>query len=208
MIQEDFLRVLFKSIALAISPEEQQCSIEWINHIATAVQEVTYTKGSVILAPGETPDAICFLKKGAIRASYRDIKGRENTLYLWEDHSLATDITNYVSKKPSDLRIEVCTDVDLIVLKRFDLDSIIDQYPEALQFLNALLFHALHHHRERDMDGQALTAEEQIHKFFSSRTYPELSYSRRWIASYLGMTPSRYYELRNKIQQKKRMNNR
>lgn len=111
---------------------------------------------------------------------------------------MVTDITNFFDKVPSDLCIEISEDTQMLRLHRSALDQIIKEYPEATLFLTAILYHYCKHHRSRDMDQQSLTANEKLGKIFTLRKKLYLKFSRKWIASYLGMSRQWLYDITGK----------
>jgi len=204
MLNKDFFNLIFKS---GIPNSENNAATqvpEWIKLIDHRFQKMSYTKGNVIQTINQIPDSIYYLRKGLVRAYYLNSHDKQITFDLWEDNTIVTDITNYMYRRPSDLRIEVCNNAELIAIHRLELEQIINQYPEAYQLLNAITLYALAHHRDRDKN-RYLTASQKLDKFRLEHKNLEHTVSRDWIATFLGISYAWLHEL---YSEKKKHNNR
>jgi len=197
MIQEEFFNYVFTSGGLAKLKLEKPSSLQWLNQLSQALEEKKFPRGHNLLNIGQTPEHIYFLKTGAMSGYYLDADGKPTTLYLWCENSIVTDIAGYMNETPSDLRIDVCNISEVIAIHRSAINSIIDQYPDAFLFLIQIQGHFLKYHRERDMDSQTLTAKDRYSKLHSTSRKLGTKFTKKSIASLLGISPSHLYELMN-----------
>ncbi|MET1056470.1 MAG: Crp/Fnr family transcriptional regulator [Pedobacter sp.] len=195
MIQEEFLNYVFNSAGLAKLKLEKPSSLQWLDLLTQAIEEKKFPKGHSLLNIGQTPELIYFLRKGAISGYYLDADGKRVTLYLWCENAIVTDIAGYINQTPSDLRIYTCDTSEVAAIHRSAINRIIDQYPEALLFIMAIQGHFLTYHRERDMDSQTFSAEERYRELMATDKKLALKFSKKFIASLLGVSPSHFYEL-------------
>lgn len=198
MVHYELFEFLFSSEQLTEMFKSKSGSLEWIDIINSVIQHTHYTKGQVLLSHGQVPDQIFFLLKGSARAYYFDEKGREMTFYLWKENEFVTDIVNYFDKQPSDLCIEICEDASVLILNRIALERVIRDFPESSLFLNGIHLYYTRHHRARDIQYQTLTANKRLERLVKSDTKVELRFTRKWIASFLGMSRSWLYDIKSK----------
>lgn len=198
MIEEDFFSFIFTSGVLANLMHEQPSCRNWIDLISRELKDMKFPKGHILLNIGQTPEYIYFLQQGAASAYYLDRNGDPLTLYLWNAHSLVTDMAAYIDKRPSHLRIDICVDAQLLAIHRSALEKIFREQPAALQFQVALINHFFRYHLERDIDSQSLFAEERLSKLMVAHRKLGTQFSIKSIGSLLGISSSHMYDLMKK----------
>jgi CRP-like cAMP-binding protein len=198
MVHHELFDYVFSSNTLSQLLNEQASSSEWIKNVDDVLQDTKFRKGQLLLTMGQTPDQIFFLQRGSVRAYYYDDEGKQCTFYLWDEFSIVTDIVSYIEKVPSDLYIEVCEDATMLAIPRPSLDEIISKFPQSLLFLNGILLHYTRHHKERDKEAQTMTANERLNKLISLKKKIVSKFKSEFIASYLGMSRSYLYDIKNK----------
>ena len=197
MIHEEFFSFVFNAASLSLLLEQPN-SIIWINLIDDALKEKSFPQGHMILNIGQTAEYIFYLREGAIKAYYLDRDNQQQTMYLWNRNSIVTDIDSYIKQQPSDLGIRVQTDAQLMTLHRTELNRIIKEYPEAYQFINAILYHFFVYHRQQGINNQIFSAEERMDKLLTTNRSLELHFSGREIASHLHISHTYLYGLKKK----------
>jgi CRP-like cAMP-binding protein len=197
MKEEEFFSVVFTAAGLTNLLQKQPLSNRWIDLLDAALEPRKLPKGQILLNFGQTPEYIYFLKEGAIIGYHLDSEGKAHSLFLWDNSSIVTEICGYITQQPSDLRIDICNNSELLQLHRSAIDNVIKQYPEALQFLFAIQSNFLNYHRERDKDRQHLNAKQRIEKLFAGNKTLGLKFSKISISTLLGISDSHYSDLTN-----------
>lgn len=201
MIHEEFFNFVFTANKLELLLQERPASIEWINQLGSIMEEKTYPKDHTILNIDQTSEYIYFLKSGAIRAYYLDKNNEQCSSYLWNDRSIVADMASYMQQRPSNLNIRLRVKSDLIAIHRPALNKVLSQYPEANQFLTAVLNQFFLFHLERDMDIQTLTAAERCLKLLHANKKLLLHFSNREIASFLAVSHTHLYSIMKSMDQ-------
>lgn len=170
---------------------------EVLGKIVNKFEPSTISAGTHFAEAGRRCRKMAFIDKGIMRI-YNVADGKEITLWIGEEHSFITALSSFVFELPSRWSIQALTDAELLVIKREDHFSLLDLYPEWLEFDNRILANAFATLEERIFSHLYMSAEERYQQMMEK--HPELfnKVPLRHIASMLGIAPETLSRLRSK----------
>lgn len=168
-----------------------------LNIILSNFKELTLTEGRFALRRGQLATNYYFVVSGGFRI-YFDHNGKEITSWVALENEFFTDLSSLKNKVPSRFNIQAMEDTVLLTIKSDKMEQLYKQFPAWQQFgrQNAEAnFMKL-------VDGiigfQTMTAEE---RYLKAVQEPELLQRMplKYLASYLGITPTSLSRLRKMI---------
>lgn len=175
---------------------------EQLEKIASLVRTKQVAKGEILLRRGEINTKGYFVMKGCLRSYTIDEKGKEHIFMFAPEGWLASDMTTFSGKTPSDLFIDAIEDSEVGVLDvrlfeaaGFDLKQLFGTGIDKLLNRVAVL-------QKRIIMLMSASAWERYQHFLD--TYPNIvqRVPQRMIASYLGITPEALSKLRGDMAKK------
>ena len=156
-------------------------------------------KGTRLLEAGEMPVSLHILYSGICRGFLEDENGKDSTdcfatepgTVLWGSGRL---------DQPSVIGVETLSDCELIRLPRALILELMEDY-DVMRVFNRYLFHALEMHWHMRQMMYQHNAMERYRWFL--KQYPGLidQVNKRFIASFLGMTPVSLSRLRKQLRE-------
>ncbi|MEJ2884429.1 Crp/Fnr family transcriptional regulator [Pedobacter sp. GR22-6] len=174
-------------------------SIEEHELLATLVQPASYKKKAYLLEAGQTCRANYFVVKGCLRLYFIDIKGAEQTTQFAIENWWISDLTSFLSQRPSDFYIQAAEQTEVIIIEQRHYDELFLKLPKLEKYFR-MIFQKLHQASQiRIKYLYSQTAEERYINF--NKLFPEFvqRVPQYMLASYLGFTP----EFLSKIRAKK-----
>ena len=155
-------------------------------------------KKDLLLEEGQVCNFIAFLNSGVIR-EYSFQHDRETTVDFVSENQFTSDYQSFIMQVPSMQYLEALNDVELLILKKEDINSLYDQYKIWERFGRLIIEKVFCIAEAKRKKIIATTHEEQYRDFAAA--YPEIvrQVPQYYIASYLGLTPEHLSRLRKKV---------
>lgn len=173
-------------------PEELKNGIrrtELINYINSQISTNRHSHKVLILTAGMIPDRLYFVEKGVVRGYKDDEKGKEKTIFLWDDYSIMTDVDSFINRTPSDIYIEVMPNSILTSISYQQLNDIFETFPYIKGFLNKLASYNIEHSHKSFYNFARPSAWERYQELLKRYPNVEQKVSKEIIASFLEVTP-------------------
>jgi len=161
------------------------------------VQFKTLKKKELLLKEGQVCNFIAFVNSGILR-EYSFLNGKEATLDFVEDNKFISDYQSFIMEVPSKQYLEALTDVDLLIFRKNDINSLYDKYKIWERF-GRLIIERIFCQVEQERKMIISTSNEEQYREFVA-AYPQLlqKVPQYYIASYLGISPEHLSRLRKK----------
>jgi CRP-like cAMP-binding protein len=155
-------------------------------------------KKDLLLEEGQVCNFIAFLNSGVLR-EYSFQHDKETTVDFVSENQFTSDYQSFIMQVPSRQYLEALTDVDLLILKKEEIDALFDQYKIWERFGRLVIERVFCIAEGRRKKIIANTHDEQYRDFAAA--YPEIvqQVPQYYIASYLGLTPEHLSRLRKKV---------
>ncbi|ACU59041.1 Crp/Fnr family transcriptional regulator [Chitinophaga pinensis] len=169
---------------------------EW-NAFAQIVELKTLKKKELLLREGQICNFIAFVNTGVLREySYQHEK--EVTADFVCENQFTSDYQSFILRVPSKQNLEALTDLELLILRKEDINDLYDKYKIWERFGRLIIERVFCSAEEKRKKIIATSHEEQYRDFIN--TYPQIiqQVPQYYIASYLGLTPEHLSRLRKK----------
>jgi CRP-like cAMP-binding protein len=155
-------------------------------------------KKDLLLKEGQICNFIAFLNSGVLR-EYSFQNDKETTVDFVSENQFTSDYQSFIMQVPSMQYLEALTDVDLLILKKEDINSLYDQYKIWERF-GRLIIENVFCGAEAKRKKIISTSHDEQYRDFAA-TYPQIvqQVPQYYIASYLGLTPEHLSRLRKKV---------
>lgn len=159
---------------------------EIFNMIVGHSDPISFKRGDAIIDIGETDPDIYIIKEGVVRG-YMLQDGTENNISFGLSGTFVTSMHYFSRNEPSILRIEACSRVTVLRMKKEVFDSLVEQHARFAMWV-AGVFSRRNYYAELKahiMSGDALWRYKWL-----KNCRPELlkNVPKKAIASYLGMS--------------------
>jgi CRP-like cAMP-binding protein len=158
-----------------------------------------FKKKEKILQQGETESHFNFLHKGLTRQFYIYNNREINTQFTVKD-DIVCSAYSYFSRTPSTYNIEAVEPTTLLSFEINDMEFVLAQGPNFIQWGRLLMNQLLFYKEEREKELLTYDATNRLQHFIDSK--PELfsRLSQVHIASYLNIQPETFSKLKSSIQ--------
>jgi CRP-like cAMP-binding protein len=155
-------------------------------------------KKDLLLQEGQICNFIAFLNSGVMR-EYSFQNDKETTVDFVSDNQFTCDFQSFIMQVPSMQYLEALTDVDLLILKKEDINSLYDRYKIWERFGRLIIENVFCSAEAKRKKIISTSHDEQYRKFAAD--YPQIvqQVPQYYIASYLGLTPEHLSRLRKKV---------
>jgi CRP-like cAMP-binding protein len=155
-------------------------------------------KKDMLLEEGTVCNFIAFLNSGVIR-EYAFQNGKDTTVDFVSENQFASDYQSFITRSPSKQYLEALTDVELIILRREEINSLYDEYKVWERFGRLIIERIFCINEAKRKKLIATTHDEQYRDF--AAVYPQIvqQVPQYYIASYLGLTPEHLSRIRKKV---------
>jgi len=117
---------------------------EVLSQVATTLRKVRYSKGNILLQPGDISDKFYFVETGILREFFTwNNTGEEHTTQLVTEATFFCSALSFLHGIPSERVLEVLEDCTLITIKKNDMEYWCDKVPGMEHFLRTMLGQAL-----------------------------------------------------------------
>lgn len=168
-----------------------------LEEIASKFNSAELSSGEVFIEAGRICRKMALIKEGVLRI-YNIAEGKEVTLWIGSEHSFITALSSFINEHPSRWTIEAVTDAKLLVISREDHFTLLDSYPEWLEFDNRILANAFTMLEQRMFSHLYMSAGERYRQLMNNQPSLFNRVPLRHIASMLGITPETLSRLRSK----------
>jgi len=192
MVSPESMTKIESFIRMIIDPNAD----EW-DAFARVVKFRTLKKKDLLLQEGQVCNFIDFINSGVLR-EYRFQNDKETTVDFVSENQFTSDYQSFIMETPSMQYLEALTDVELLILKKSDINALYDQYKIWERFGRLIIEHFFCSAEAKRKKIISTSHEEQYRNF--AATYPQIvqQVPQYYIASYLGLTPEHLSRLRKK----------
>ncbi|PCI01853.1 MAG: Crp/Fnr family transcriptional regulator [Flavobacteriaceae bacterium] len=171
---------------------------EQLQIIRNAFEKETFSKGHRLINVGETCKKLYYLETGLARSYYSNDKGKEITVWFFNDNNFLVGMDSFFNQQPSIYATELLEDCTLYAISYEKLHDLFDQYHLMERFGRVLITQIMGAMVDRLSAIQFQTAQERYD--FMLKTYPKIVYRAPLgtIASYLGITQETLSRIRSK----------
>lgn len=188
-----FLQKIEAFVRTLVQPDAE----EW-EALATIIHPKKLKKRELLLEAGQVCTFIAFINSGVLR-EYNYQYDKEVTVDFVEDNQFTSDYQSFIMQVPSKQYIEALTDVDMLIMRRDEVNTLYDKYKIWERFGRLIIEKVFCRAEEKRKKIIAATHEELYREFAAS--YPQIvqKVPQYYIASYLGLTPEHLSRLRKKF---------
>ena len=174
-------------------------SDESISQLKSKLHPLKLKKKEVLLHEGARDRNFYFLREGIMRC-YHNMPDREQTLWFAVGGDIFRSMRSYFHNEPAVFSIEALTDADILYIEHDDLEELFGCLLDLSNWARMLAFEELNCQEwkyERLGDGDIYAK----YKAFLGMRSPEfiMQIPQKYIASYLGCTPSTLSRVRYKL---------
>ncbi len=181
----------------------QQLQEDEIEKIVTAGQLLSLKKRQLLLREGDVCRHKTFVLKGLLRAYRVRPDGVESTMRFAAEKGWIIDHESYVSRTPSNYRIEALEDSKVLLWTREVMEELFDTIPVFREISDRLRERSLNDSQQRIFVTISYSAEEKYEDFI--KNHPDIfrRIPLHMVGTYLGVSREtlsriRHKQLRNK----------
>ena len=165
---------------------------------SSLVELVRVKKKTFVLREGQVCHYEYFVLQGCLRSFYLDDNATEHTTMFAPEGWWTGNLKSFVRNTPSDFYLQVLDDAILLRLNKAKLEELYQKIPKFERYFRILLQNRLFATQDRINRHLSASAIERYRQFIT--TYPDLlqRVPLKYIASYLGITPTYLSRLRKK----------
>lgn len=183
---------LLNLVASFVNPTQAE-----LDALFAHVHKRRFRKGAFLLEAGEVCSHLVVLQEGITRV-FRDVEGLEVSVWFSFAGEIGTDIQSFVSQHPSQFFVEALEDCQAWVISHQDLEELCAHHPVWNQWLRRVWGETIVYMIDRLLAFQHQTAEQRYEALMSDPTYLQ-RIPQKYLASYLGITPTSLSRLRRQI---------
>ncbi|MBC9914790.1 Crp/Fnr family transcriptional regulator [Chitinophaga varians] len=190
---------VIKNLRRHIEPTREETEI----FLSLAVAK-TIKKKELLLKEGDVARQQFFVISGCLRTYTIDTNGKEHVLmFAPEDWWCSGDLYSFLSGHTSVNNLEALEPTTLLQISKDDLDVLYQQAPKFERFFRILFQNAFVFHQNRISANLSQPAEGRYDLF--TKAYPDLEtrISQKYIASYIGVTPEFFSQMKANMFRKK-----
>lgn len=157
----------------------------------------TLRKGELLLSQGQICGHIYFVSKGCLRLYYitNDI---EITVWFSFENNSAIELSSFLSEEPSDYFLEAIEDSEVFSLHKSELNKLYARHPQLERIIRTFWEDIILNLLKRFTALQRDSAEKRYLDLLSQPKYFQ-RVPQKYLASYIGVTPSSLSRIRRNI---------
>jgi len=192
MVNPEFMIKIEAFIRRIIQPNAE----EW-EAFTQIIKIKKLKKKDLLLEEGQVCNFIAFINSGILR-EYSFQNDKETTVDFVSENQFTSDYQSFIMEVPSMQYLEALTDVELLILKKNDINALYDQYKIWERFGRLIIENVFCSAEAKRKKIISTSHDEQYRNFAAS--YPQIvqQVPQYYIASYLGLTPEHLSRLRKK----------
>ena len=177
---------------------------EEIETFFSRVQVRTIKRKEFLIKEGDIARYQHFVISGCLRTYTVDASGKEHILmFAPEDWWCSGDLYSFLSGTPSVNNLDALENTTLLQINKESLESLYEKAPKFERFFRVLFQNAFVFHQSRINTNLSQPAEGRYELF--TKTYPDLEsrIPQKYIASYIGITPEFFSQMKSNMVRKK-----
>ena len=157
----------------------------------------TVKKNSHMLKPGQVCGELVFVANGLFRQYYKDRRGKEITTWISFENSLSSEISSFVTQKPSHHYIQALEESEVACISHATLQSYYQTIGAAEQFGRKIAEKIAVGAINRVVSLQQETAEQRYDRLLQRPEYFQ-RVPLKYLASFIGITDTSLSRLRRR----------
>lgn len=153
-------------------------------------------RGQYLLRPGEVCKDFIFIGSGCVR--YYVPADIELTVWLAFPNNLGSEIQSFISGEPSKFFLQAIEDTELYLLPKSSLVACYQTLPWTQEMIRKIWEEGIVHMIDRMISLQSEPAEKRYLDLIKDPDYLRMI-PQKYLASYLGVTPTSLSRIRKKI---------
>jgi CRP-like cAMP-binding protein len=185
---QEKLKQIFNSKVKLEAEELSALLDKWDRH-------VELNRNDFLIRKGETESSLFFVLSGSMRIFFPH---QEDEICVGFAHTdnLICSYPSFILNKPSDYYIQALSKTELVAINRADFYLLLDSYRNIERAWRMLEEDALLGKIEREVEMLTFTPEERYHRLIRRSPHIFQIIPRKYIASYLRMTPETLSRIR------------
>jgi CRP-like cAMP-binding protein len=185
---QEKLKQIFNSKVKLEAEELSALLDKWDRH-------VELNRNDFLIRKGETESSLFFVLSGSMRIFFPH---QEDEICVGFAHTdnLICSYPSFILNKPSDYYIQALSKTELVAINRTDFYLLLDSYRNIERAWRMLEEDALLGKIEREVEMLTFTPEERYHRLIRRSPHIFQIIPRKYIASYLRMTPETLSRIR------------
>lgn len=156
---------------------------------------VRLKRNEFLIQKGQTESSLFYVTDGRMRIFYPH-KEEEICVGFAYDHNLICSYPSFILNKPSDYYIQALSETNLMAINRSDFYALFEQHGNIERSWRMLEEDALLGKIEREVEMLTFTPEERYNRLMERSPHIFQIIPRKYIASYLRMTPETLSRIR------------
>ncbi|UII32547.1 Crp/Fnr family transcriptional regulator [Fulvivirga ulvae] len=170
-----------------------------LNLINRYLKARTLQKGEYFIKEGRMCSEIAFVKSGILRSFYTKDNGEEITYCITFENNLTTAYSSYITGQKSPESIQALTRVELLVLKKEDVERMSENNLNWMKLLRHLAEQQYVEMERRIFSYQKEKASERYIELINEHPDYIRHIPLQYLASYLGITPRHLSRIRKEL---------
>lgn len=159
----------------------------------------TLKKGDFFITEGKFCNEVAFIKSGILRSYYTSKAAEEFTYCITFPDQFMTAYSSLITGAPSQENIQAMSAVELLVLKKSELDAWAEENVNGIKLLKTIAEQQYIHLEKRVFMYQKDTAKERYLALFESHPEYIKQIPMQYLASFLAITPRHLSRLRKEV---------
>lgn len=172
-----------------------------LDDIASRFKRKSIKKNSYLFRQGEICKSLVFVQKGCLRLFYLD-QGIEISVWFAFEHSSAIDIYSFISEEPSEYFLQAIADTEVFYLPKKELDKLYKKQPKMQEMMRNYWEDVVLNLHRRFTSQQKDSAEKRYIDLLSMPEYLK-AIPQKYLASFIGITPTSLSRIRKQIAKKR-----
>ncbi|MFN8286925.1 MAG: Crp/Fnr family transcriptional regulator [Chitinophagales bacterium] len=158
----------------------------------------TFNKGDFIIVPGQIQRELYFIKNG-VQMSYSENDGKEQVVAFTYPPNLCAIPESFSFQTPSKYFLSCLTDSEVDYITYGELQTLFDESQQLERLFRRMTEALLAGMINRHTELHSLTIEERFRNFCKRSPHLLQLVPHKFIASYLGISPTNFSKLYNKV---------
>lgn len=186
--EQEKLIAIFNS-KITLTEEETTALLDRWQHASTL------KRNDFLISKGQVESNLFYVIRGSMRIYYPH---RDDEICVGFAHAgnLICSYPSFIRNQPSDYFIQALAKTDVMAIRRQDFYGLFDAYPRLERAWRLLEEEALLGKIEREVEMLTFTPEERYHRLLERSAHIFQTIPRKYIASYLRMTPETLSRIR------------
>ncbi len=172
-----------------------------IERILPSFSQRKIQKKELIGRHGEIARNVFFILQGSVRSYLIDLNGKEHTILLGTEGYWMGDLNAFTNNTTTAYNYQALEVTEIASIGISSWNHLMSSEPGFAKYVGVLFRNALIVQQERLVEMFTLSAEQRYEKLFRNRSDLFNRISQKHLASYIGITPEFFSQLRKRAQQ-------